>query len=55
MAYEYELLTVEVDERLACVTISNPPINLMTPDLYNELRNVCIELEHDDSLSVVFF
>jgi len=55
MAYEYELLTVEVDERLACVTISNPPINLMTPDLYNELRNVCIELEHDDSLSVVLF
>ena len=55
MAYEYDLLTVEKDGRLARVIISNPPINLMTPDLYNELRNVCIELENDDSLSVVLF
>ena len=55
MAYEYDLLTVEIDEYLARVIISNPPINLMTPDLYNELRNVCIELENDDSLSVVLF
>ena len=55
MAYEYDLLTVEIDEYLARVIISNPPINLMTPDLYNELRNLCIELENDDSLSVVLF
>ena len=55
MAYEYDLLTVEIDGCLARVIISNPPINLMTPDLYNELRNVCIELENDDSLSVVLF
>ena len=55
MAYEYDLLTVEIDGCLARVIISNPPINLMTPDLYNELRNVCIELENDDSLSVMLF
>ena len=55
MAYDYDLLTVEIDGSLARVIISNPPINLMTPDLYNELRNVCIELENDDSLSVVLF
>ena len=55
MAYDYDLLTVEIDGSLARVIISNPPINLMTPDLYNELRNVCIELENDDSLTVVLF
>ena len=55
MAYEYDLLTVEIDERLARVIISNPPINLMTSDLYKELRKVWVELENDDSLSVVFF
>ena len=55
MAYEYDLLTVEIDEYLARVIISNPPSNLMTPDLYSELRKVCIELENDDSLSVVLF
>ena len=55
MAYDYKLLTVEIDKRLAKVTISNPPINLMTPDLFSELRKLCIELENDDSLSVVLF
>lgn len=55
MAYDYKLLTVEIDKRLAKVTISNPPINLMTPELFSELRKLCIELENDDSLSVVLF
>ncbi len=55
MAYEYKLLTVEISERLARVTISNPPINLMTLDLYNESRKLCSELDQDDFVSVVLF
>ena len=55
MAYEYELLTVNITDRLAEVIINNPPINLMTPQLYNELRGLCIEVEEDDNLSVVVF
>ena len=34
MAYDYDLLQVKIDNRLAVVTINNPPINLMTPQLY---------------------
>ena len=55
MAYEYELLTVNIKDRLAKVIINNPPINLMTNQLYNELRGLCAELEEDDNLSVVVF
>ncbi len=55
MSYEYELLTVNIENRLAEVIIDNPPINLMTPSLYNELRHLCAELEGDDDLSVVIF
>ena len=55
MAYQYELLTVNITDRLAEVIINNPPINLMTPQLYNELRGLCIEVEEDDNLSVVVF
>ena len=55
MAYEYELLTVNIKDRLAEVIINNPPINLMTTQLYNELRGLCAELEEDDNLSVVVF
>ena len=55
MAYEYELLTVNIKDRLAEVIINNPPINLMTNQLYNELRGLCAELEEDDNLSVVVF
>ena len=55
MAYEYEFLTVNLDDRLAEVVIDNPPINLMTPQLYQELRGLCAELEVDENLSVVLF
>ena len=55
MAYEYEFLTVNLDDRLAEVVIDNPPINLMTPQLYQELRGLCAELEVDEDLSVVLF
>ena len=55
MAYDYEFLKVEIENRLAEVIISNPPINLMTPELYNELTSLCVELEEDDALSVIVF
>lgn len=53
MAYEYEMLNVEVAERVARVTVDNPPINLMTRDLYVELLKLSAELEADPGLSVV--
>lgn len=53
MAYEYELLNVEIAGRIARVTVDNPPINLMTRDLYIELLKLSAELESDPDLAVV--
>ena len=53
MAYDYELLKVEVDGRRATVTVSNPPINLITLPLYMELVALSEELAADPDLTVV--
>ena len=53
MAYEYELLKVEVSGRVATITVNNPPINIITLPLYAELRSLSKELEQDSNLSVV--
>ena len=55
MAYSYNLLNVEIDGRLAVVTINNPPINIFTNELYAEMSALTIELKHDNSLTVVVF
>ena len=53
MAYDYELLKVETEGRLAWVTVSNPPINLITLSLYAELVALSQELAADKDLTVV--
>ena len=55
MAYDYDLVNVDVEGRLAVVTISNPPINVMTPPLYAELAALTAELKADSNLTVVVF
>lgn len=55
MAYDYELLKIQITGRLAVVTISNPPINIITPALYMELSALTQELKADSSLAVVVF
>ncbi len=55
MAYEYELLKVDVDGRLAVVTINNPPINIFTIPLYAEMMALVQELKADPDLTVVVF
>ena len=53
MAYEYEHLTVAVDGRVAKVTVDNPPINLITVELFLELSALSRELADDPDLLVV--
>jgi enoyl-CoA hydratase/carnithine racemase len=53
MAYDYELLTVQKRGRVAEVTISNPPINLITRALYAELSGLSEELRDDPEPTVV--
>ena len=55
MAYDFELLNVDVDGRLAVVTINNPPINIITGPLYAELSALTGELKADPDLTVVVF
>jgi len=55
MAYDYEFLKIEISGRLAEVTISNPPINIITPALYMELAALTLELKADPGLTVVVF
>ena len=55
MAYDYQLLAVGITGRIATVTIDNPPINIITPQLYLELVGLVAQLKDDDRLSVVVF
>lgn len=53
MAYDYELLKVDIEDRLAVVTIDNPPLNIITLPLYAELAALSVELKADADLTVV--
>ena len=50
MGYEnYKLTRVEVRGKVAYLTIDNPPVNLITRALLEELTRVSTELEADDT------
>jgi enoyl-CoA hydratase/carnithine racemase len=53
MAYDFELLNVEIDERVATVTIDNPPVNVITMALLAELDSLSAALKADPGLMVV--
>jgi enoyl-CoA hydratase/carnithine racemase len=53
--YEYETLETNFDAGVLTVTISNPPINVMTLKLYQELVAFTAEVEQDKAVKVVVF
>jgi enoyl-CoA hydratase/carnithine racemase len=53
MAYDYQRLQVRKEGRIATVTVSNPPINIITLELYAELAALSRELKADPDLTVV--
>ncbi len=55
MPYGYDLLDVAVDGRRAQVTISNPPVNVITMELLGQLNALSSELKADADLTVVVF
>lgn len=55
MAYDFKLLNVAITQNIANITINNPPINILTPALYQELVALVEELQADDALIVVVF
>lgn len=55
MAYDYNLINVEIDGKVAFATISNPPVNVITLPLLAELEALSHELKADPDLLVVVF
>lgn len=53
MSYDFKLVKVSVDGRIAYVTISNPPVNVITMDLLTELMALSTALKADPELTVV--
>ncbi len=53
MAYDYQLLNVTIEGRIAWVTVDAPPINVITLPLYAELAALSKELKADPNLTVV--
>jgi enoyl-CoA hydratase/carnithine racemase len=53
LAYDYQLLDVHIEGRIAWVTVRNPPINIITLPLYTELSALSRELKADPELTVV--
>lgn len=52
---EYQTLSLSHDRGVCHVTISNPPVNVMTAELYQDLVAVTEALEMDDTIKVVVF
>ena len=54
-AYNYTMISVEIEEGVAWATVDNPPINLITLPLFGELRQLGLDIEADDDVRVVAF
>ncbi len=53
MSYDFETISVEIDRGVLFATLSNPPINVMTPPLYMDLVRFTAEVEVDAEVRVV--
>ncbi|MCP3983893.1 MAG: enoyl-CoA hydratase/isomerase family protein, partial [bacterium] len=53
MADEYKRLIVRIEDGVAWATIDNPPINLMTLELFGELARFAGEVAADDAVRAV--
>lgn len=53
MGYTNELLKVKIQDFVALVTISNPPLNILTLELSAEMRDTLHRLEEDDAVRVI--
>ena len=53
MTYEYETIKVSLDEGVLTATIHNPPVNVMTARLYQDLVLFTAQVAADDGVKVV--
>ena len=52
MAYDYKLIRVDKQDRIAVATVDAPPINIITLDLFRELMQLSLDVEADEDLAV---
>lgn len=52
MAYDFKLIRVEKNDRIAVATVDAPPINIITLELYAELSQLSLEVEADQDIAV---
>ena len=55
MVHAYQTLEVTQRASVVEVTINNPPLNVMTLQLYSDLVEFTEKVEHDDSVKVIVF
>lgn len=53
MAYDYSLITVEIDNAVATATVDAPPVNVMTVEMWAELDQLSTQIEGDDAVRVL--
>ena len=53
MAYDFTRIAVEIEGGVARATISDPPMNVMTVELFGELDRLSQEIEADDAVRVL--
>ena len=53
MAYEFRTIRVEVDAGVCFATFDNPPINLVTLELFGELAELAARVAEDDAVRVL--
>ena len=55
MSYDYETLKATLDHGVLTVIINNPPVNLMTVQLFADLADLTLKAGQDDGVKVVVF
>lgn len=55
MCYDYETLKATLDHGVLTVIINNPPVNLMTVQLFADLADLTLKAGQDDGVKVVVF
>lgn len=53
MAYDYNMISVEIEEGVAVATIDAPPIHVMTVALWGELDRLSVEIDADEVVRVL--
>ncbi|MBI3306351.1 MAG: enoyl-CoA hydratase/isomerase family protein [Candidatus Omnitrophica bacterium] len=52
---DYQYVKTKIEDRIAVVTLDNPPVNILTSNIMEELDKTFTELNSDDTVKVIVF